>query len=52
MGKDEPAFKIKECSSCPAEIINNGYYCDICSTDNLCESCIRYHESCYDDGDG
>jgi len=44
MQDSEPDFVIKECSMCSAEIINNGYYCDYCSLDNLCESCIGDHE--------
>jgi len=49
MEKNEPAFVIKECSMCSAEIINDGAYCDICSIDNLCESCIGDHD-CDDEG--
>lgn len=48
MEKDEPAFEINECCSCTAKIINDGDYCDICSTDNLCESCIGDHECEYE----
>ena len=43
MEENEPAFVIKECYLCSAEIINDGEYCDICSMDNLCESCIGDH---------
>ena len=44
MQENEPAFIVKECGMCSAGIIDNGFYCDICSQDNLCESCIGDHE--------